>query len=193
MSFEEQVQSIVQSAFPDIQQLRRIVLSAGYVPASLRAEVWSLLLNETCAEDVEVLHYSSSDGEECENSALLTSDVTALVTSLSTDRTAGDSADQEELRKDMHDILSLYCQRRQIAYSSVLCRLLSPLLAVPQRASRAQASSCFYTLASEFAPLVNLNVSMCTLCFCGLCFVFFVCMERDDLSLTSWQFILTLH
>ena len=155
LSFEEQVQSIVQSAFPDIQQLRRIVLAAGYVPAPLRAEVWSLLLNETCAEDVEVLHYSSSDGVECENGDSLASDVAALVSSLPTDN----GVNQDELRKDMHDILSLYCQRRQIAYNSVLCRLLSPLLAVPQRASRAQASSCFYNLSSEFAPLINLNVS----------------------------------
>jgi hypothetical protein len=69
----------------------------------------------------------------------------------------------------MQDILVLYCQRRNIAYSAVLSRLLSPLLAVPDRASRTLASSCFYTVASTFAPLINLNVSGIFMSHFGFC------------------------
>jgi len=155
LSYEESVQAIVLSAFPDIQALRRIVLAAGYAPNTMRAQVWSLLLNESCAEDQEVLSYTS-EGVQVENSALLASDVAAVVATLNT----GNTSTKEVLRKDMHDILSLYCARRQVAYNSVYCRLLAPLLVVPEPASRAAASSCFYSLASEFAPLINLNVSI---------------------------------
>lgn len=154
-SYDEQVLSIVQSSFPDIQQLKRIICEAGYIPNKLRAQVWALLLNESCVEDEEARHYHT-EGVEFENQQALVSDCSAVIASATVKLSA---AEAEVLRKDMHDILALYCQRRSIAYSTILCRLLSPLLVVPERASRTMSSSCFYTLASDFIPLINLNVS----------------------------------
>jgi hypothetical protein len=158
LSPEEGVQEIVESSFPDIPQLRKVISEAGYVPVQWRAQVWSLLLNESCVEDEEVRHYSSqSSVNEMEALQTLVSDCAAVMASSGL---LTGTPTTEAARRDMQDILALYCQRRNVQYSPVLCRLLSPLLAVPERASRTLASSCFYTVASTFVPLLNLPVSM---------------------------------
>jgi hypothetical protein len=161
MSLEERVTEIVRSSFPDIQQLKKIICEAGYVPSALRAQVWALVLSESCVEDEEARHYSA-EGVDFEGHHALVSDCAAVMAAA--EAQLGSPAQVEGTRRDMQDILVLYCQRRNIAYSAVLCRLLSPLLAVPDRASRTLASSCFYTVASTFAPLINLNVSATGVC-----------------------------
>ena len=173
---EEKILSIVQSSFPDINLLRSVICSGGYIPSSLRAQVWSLLLTESSAEDEEVRHFSS-ESVDFANIQALVSDCKAVISS--SNCLQPHSAEAEQCKKDMQDILVLYCQRRNFAYKSVLCRLLSPLLVVgagagagaaaevvqqqqqlhqEQRCSRVHASSCFYALASEFVPLINLQV-----------------------------------
>ena len=155
-SFEERLQAIVQSTFPDIPLLKRLICDAGFIPDSLRAQIWSLLLTEGVAEDEESRHYCS-DATVIEGQQMLTSDCTAVITSSTL---MLNSKEAEDVRKDMHDILVLYCQRRNIPYKSMLCRLLSPLLVVPKRSSRVQVSSSFYALATDFVPLINLPVSL---------------------------------
>jgi hypothetical protein len=65
--------------------------------------------------------------------------------------------DIEQTEIDMTDILLLYCMRRKKAYQHHFGSLLGPLLVTPLPATRALASSCFYTLCSEFIPLINLS------------------------------------
>jgi hypothetical protein len=162
-SYAQRLVAVIESTFPDVDKLRALICATGYVPNGLRAQIWSLLLTETCTEDEEVRNYSAgdgSDGESVVNHQQLVADCNAVVSS-SMSRLQLSNFDADELRKDLRDILVLYCQRRNCPYKSIFCQVLSPLLAVPERSSRVSASSTFYSIASEFLPLVTMNVSTC--------------------------------
>lgn len=160
VSLEDKIKSIIRSNFPDIEQLRQLIHEYGYIPITLRAQIWSLLLTETCIEDDEITHYDdSTNGIQFDKKQVIIADCNAVVNINTTTGTMNKS-ELEVVRKDMQDILLLYCQRRKVDYKSVLCRILSTLLVTGNanhRFSRAVASSCFYSIASEFLPLLNLS------------------------------------
>ena len=173
LCYEDKIKNIVESTFPDIQKLRKLIYEAGHVPMAQRAQVWSLVLNESSAGDEEARHFSAQS-VEFEGHQALASDCSAVIISSGLQLSAGET---ERTRTDLQDLLVLYCQRRNVPYRAVLCRLLSPLLVVPEPASRTQASSAFYTLASSFTPLINLNVrpsSQSPLSICYIINIYFI-------------------
>jgi hypothetical protein len=152
--FERKVEEMVIASFVDVPLLRSLLLEGGYVPSQCRAQVWCLLLTGSCTsfEDPELgdTQRLSTLASELRNHGLLLTDCQAVVNK---DNVAAGSM----LQEDLQDILILYCTRREREYSSVLCNLLTPLLSAPNPFSKEMASSCFYSLASEFAPLLSLD------------------------------------
>jgi hypothetical protein len=65
--------------------------------------------------------------------------------------------DPQSMRRNLIDLLSFYCERRQVDYNHLYCHLLAPMFAPPAPLTRGIASTCFYALATEFVPLVNLK------------------------------------
>ena len=51
INIESEINSILDSTFPDIKKLRHILLSSGKMPPDLRGKVWCLLLNGFYVED----------------------------------------------------------------------------------------------------------------------------------------------
>lgn len=150
--YSDHLRAVIRSNFPDTQQLRQLVDDYGYILSAYRAQVWSLLLTEGCSEDDEVAHFDPSTAE-LEKKQDIVSDCDAVIAAagLSLDATHLDA-----LKREMQSVLMLYCQRRQLDYRGQLCRVLSCLLAVPDRPSVGLSSSCFYSIASEFLPFVSL-------------------------------------
>ena len=156
----DEIVDAVQSSFPDVSQIRNLIHRAGYIPAEVRGLVWCLLLTGSTTEDHEADYYHPS-GAELPDASRLNADVDALMTYIASCDGAS-SIDIVQCRQDVHDILVLYCVRRQAVYQPVYCSLLAPMIAVSQGAmSRSLASSCFYSLATEFVPIINLKVYTC--------------------------------
>jgi len=156
---ERELGDIIRSSFPDLMHLRSLISDAGYVPSSLRGQIWTFLLNGSSTEDQEAEFWHSS-GKEINNQNELENDCNALVdyyASVTTDPSMKLS-DPEQAKSDLKDLLVLYCVRRGTAYHPFLCHLLAPLVVQPFPLSRSLASSCFYSLGSGFIPLINLQV-----------------------------------
>jgi hypothetical protein len=152
-SYSDHLRAVIRSNFPDTQQLRHLVDDHGYVPSAYRAQIWSLLLTEEgCSEDDEVAHFDPSTAE-LERKQDIVSDCDAVIAAAGLSL---DAAQSDALKRDMQSVLMLYCKRRQLDYRGQLCRVLSCLLAVPERPSVGLSSSCFYSIASEFLPFGSL-------------------------------------
>jgi hypothetical protein len=161
-NYEHTLLEIITSSFPDVMSLKQTIFEHGYVPIALRAQVWTLILSGNNSDDEEARHFNSSTSTtDVVNKKAMQSDCAALIGNLSNSLQWRSG---EEMNRDMQDLLSLYCLRRNLAYSSVLGQLMSPLLLTTHTPSRTMASSCFYSLVSSFAPLVNLNVSLFVCC-----------------------------
>jgi hypothetical protein len=160
-SYEHSLLEIITSSFPDVMSLKQIIFEHGYVPSALRAQVWTLILSGNSSDDEEARHFNSNTSADVVNKKVMQSDIAALIGNLSS---SSQWRSVDEMSRDMQDLLTLYCLRRNLAYSSVLGQLLAPLLLTAHTPSRPMVSSCFYSLVSSFAPLVNLNVS-CALHF----------------------------
>jgi hypothetical protein len=155
LDVQAEIFDAVHSSFPDVVQIRKLIYQAGYVPPQLRGLIWCLLMTGATNEDHEADYYHPT-GAELADSSRLNADVDALITRM----TSVSGLDLVQCRQDLHDILVLYCVRRQVEYSPLYCSLLAPLV-VTTRGSmpRSLASSCFYSLATEFIPIMNLKVS----------------------------------
>lgn len=56
----------------------------------------------------------------------------------------------------MFDLVSLLCCRRQVEYHALYLALLAPLLVCPQTPPRPLLSAAFYTLTTQFVPVLSL-------------------------------------
>lgn len=174
---EREIGDIIRSSFPDISNLKKLITNAGYVPAGLRGQVWSLLLTGSCTEDQEAEFWRST-GLELPNHSELELDCSILVDKYVThlDRATSNPSedtlsntvsrasaatsttvdlDLDQVKNDMKDLLVLYCVRRGTKYHSSLGYLLLPLVLAPTPVPRSLASSCFYSLCSTFLPLLD--------------------------------------
>jgi hypothetical protein len=160
--YEAELRAESSSGFPDISKLRSMVLRGGYLPHVSRGHVWCILLTGgPCVDDQEAEFWKPHGGsdENIGNKSQLESDCLAALSRL--ENTMFAPTDTEQSREDLHDILLLYCMRRNTSYSSLMCDLLSPLLVLAPPLtplSRALASACFYSMHSEFIPTANLQV-----------------------------------
>ena len=156
--FEMQLQGLIASNFVDVPQLRRLLLEGGYIPRSYRGQVWCLLLTGYCSqsEDVELEDFESNSftRSNFSNRRAMLSDCESVTASHFSDMSSSSSL---QFKQHLVDILTLYCIRKERNYSSVLCSVLAPLLLPPNNLPKGLASSCFYSLASEFLPLLSLS------------------------------------
>jgi hypothetical protein len=171
-NYEVELSEIVDSSFPDVVLLRNAILDAGYIPSKLRGEIWCLLLTGSNIEDFEVNQFSSADAN-IDNQSRILNDCHAVVTQwfdqsncspsssqlkqLNDENEDIKSSDIAQLTNDMYDIIVLYCVRKEVGYNNLYCTLLAPLLLTSTPSSRALSSSCFYSIASQFVPMVNLQ------------------------------------
>ena len=157
LKYETDLLKIISSGFPDIPKLQSLIAANGYIPRDLRGQVWCLLLSGTCSEDQEADFWQST-GNELPNHSEVVSDCNAVIDRCRRRGLSLPSSTLEQARRDMVDILVLYCVRRTIPYKPLYCDILAPMLVTARPLSRMVASSCFYSLCSEFIPVVNLPV-----------------------------------
>lgn len=159
-SLTTEIVEIVESSFPDVVQLRKILLRLGYIPAKYRGEIWCILLTGAGTGECEV-SLPTSEEEELTRFQQLAADCDAVVNRKFNhyDVESQNSETTSRIRQEMYDILVVFCIRRQVQYNHLYCHLLAPMLALPDPMTKPQALSCFYSFASEFVPLVNLKVN----------------------------------
>lgn len=153
--YESELLRLITSSFPDVTKLQSLIASNGYIPRELRGQIWCLLLSGTCAEDQEADFWQST-GLELPNHADVRSDSEAIIEKCRKQGLSLSASAFDQIKKDLVDILVLYCVRRTIPYKSLYCDLLAPMIVTSKPLSRTVASSCFYSLCSEFIPVVNL-------------------------------------
>jgi len=156
-SFMAELKEAIESSFPDVENLRKLLMDAGYIPVTMRGQIWSLLLTGSCNEDQEIKSFKPNDNAIPNQSRVL-SDCDAVVNKW-IKANGGSSIDSKQIRQDLNDILVLYSLRREVEYSPLFCNLLAPLLLNPSPFSRGLASTSFYALTSNFMPLVNLQAA----------------------------------
>jgi hypothetical protein len=152
---ENQIQSIISSSFPDIDQLKIICVKAGYVPRKFRGKIWNLLLTNATTEDEEA-EFWRPNGNEIEKMKQMLLDTNAAIEQVKD--TIYEPSSMEQACIDMQEIILLYCIRRKIEYQSYFSDMLSPMIVSPYPFSRAIASSCFYALCTEFVSYITLPV-----------------------------------
>ena len=109
--YENKLNEIIHSSFPDVNMMKQIIFEHGYVPVSLRAYVWSLILSGTCGEDDEARTFSAANAADIPHKKALLSECNALVRNLPNKQQL---RDPECMSRDMSDILVLYCLRRNL-------------------------------------------------------------------------------
>lgn len=154
--FEKQVGEMISSNFIDVPTLRSLLRQGEYIPRAHRGQVLCALLTGECSinEDPEL---EDSDGlsslaSKIDNYEEMISDCNSVTAEPYCDVPAS-----SQVTQDLQDILTLYCIRKERKYSSLLCSVLAPLLLAPNSLSKEQSSSCFYSLVSDFFPLLNLQ------------------------------------
>jgi hypothetical protein len=183
--YEEEIKEILNSSFPDIGHLKKIIDNSGFIPNILRGEIWTLILSGNCLEDDEVKDFELSNSN-FSTEAKLIEDCKTIIGNLESKLSKNN---QQQILKDMVDIVALFCLRRNIEYNnsiSLYTKLLSPLVLNdisvevstnnnnnnsdnyannndndnPQVAtiSKTLASSCFHALITNFVPLITLKV-----------------------------------
>lgn len=159
LKYESELLRIITSGFPDVMKLQSLIAANGYIPRDLRGQVWCLLVSGTCSEDQEADFWQST-GMELPNHAEVVSDCEAAIEKCRRRGTTVPAAVLKQAKSDLVDILVLYCVRRTIPYKPLYCDLLAPMVVGTKPLSRTVASSCFYSLCSEFIPIINLPVNL---------------------------------
>lgn len=152
---EDEINTILSSSFPDVENLKITLQKAGYVPRRCRGKVWNLILTGGTAEDEEAEFWHPTE-RETDSIPQIQIDCSDVVDRASHSIQAPPSIDQAET--DIRDILLLYCVRRKADYDSMLCHQLVPMILSPYPFSRAIASSCFYAFCSAFTAYITLQV-----------------------------------
>ena len=147
------------SSFPDVPLLKEI-RSFGYIKDELRGRIWSILLTGSFAEDMEAKTFDGTGHISDQQMTVIMDDCKLMVGKV-TD-IDGTDYDQDKCMKNMFDILVLYCARRNTEYHHLFCHILSPLLVTATSLPRSIAYSCFYSLCSNFIPLINLPPDVCS-------------------------------
>jgi hypothetical protein len=159
VKYENEILKVVNSSFPDVDALRSMVSSRGFVPGALRGQVWSLLLHGTCSEDHEV-EFWQSNGQELDNYAAIVRDCEAWLELAQARGYLSASTASSSAARDLVDVVVLYCVRRNIPYRPVYCDVLASMVLCLNPISRALASSCFYHLCSDMLrPAADMPVS----------------------------------
>jgi hypothetical protein len=135
-------------------------------------------LNGSYDEDIEISKHNLNHYDIVSN--VFEDDVNRLMNRIISSTS---DIDQGILRSNFIDIISLYCKRRQLGYSSVLSVMLAPILACNM--TKAQASSSFYSLASSFLPLINLQVKVMLSKVPRHFWPYFYCMIKSDVLLIN--------
>eukprot|EP01038_Epipyxis_sp_PR26KG_P007641 gene7641-10401_t len=158
----QMIEKIVKSSFPDISQLKLLLLKCGYIPSSYRCQIWSLLLTGSFEIDEEANSFkasslnNSNNSEKSINQTELINDCQTLVNSLS----YRNQLNIDQIVSDMNDVLVLYFLRRNLDYSSLLTKLIAPLMtSTTKRAQKGVISASFYSLVTNFIPMLNLKPS----------------------------------
>ena len=156
--FEADVEDVVCARAPALPRLTSLLLQGGYVPPALRGRVWCLLLTGSCSGAGDDTGVSSTQLEAHLPPATLAA-LQADCDALAREADAA-GAGRASLRGDLFDVVGLFCLRRECRYSPLLCRLVAPMLLGAAPFTRGAASTCLYALASEFAPLLYLQLGL---------------------------------
>jgi hypothetical protein len=154
VEYEKELESIVDSPYPDLGMLRGTLDKGGYLPSRLRLKILVLLLTGSCHIDDEALNFSATTVEK-QFFIDLVPDCEALI-----DSQKQNYQHPKQLIENISDVVYLYCQRRSLDYKNVYSRIMLSILGTNEDISKSVLSSCFYSLSSNFLPLVGLQVSL---------------------------------
>jgi hypothetical protein len=152
VEYEKELESIVDSPYPDLGMLRGTLDKGGYLPSRLRLKILVLLLTGSCHIDDEALNFSATTVEK-QFFIDLVPDCEALI-----DCQKQNYQHPKQLIENISDVVYLYCQRRSLDYKNVYSRIMLSILGTNEDISKSVLSSCFYSLSSNFLPLVGLQV-----------------------------------
>jgi hypothetical protein len=152
VEYEKEIESIVDSPYPDLGMLRGTLDKGGYLPSRLRLKILVLLLTGSCHIDDEALNFSATTMEK-QFFIDLVPDCEALI-----DSQKQNYQHPKQLIENISDVVYLYCQRRSLDYKNVYSRIMLSILGTNEDISKSVLSSCFYSLSSNFLPLVGLQV-----------------------------------
>lgn len=157
----QEVHDILFSHYPDTERLRDILLNAlGYIPSADRASIWQLLLSGSTVTDSEADSWHLSEGQhEVFNKVALVNDCQVL---MKQQCDARGEVHSQDFFQDFCDLLSLFCARSGVEYTSIYSILLSPLMPMcGGNNNRSGLSSCYYALCNDLFPLLRLPVCLC--------------------------------
>ena len=163
---KSEIHEALQSNFVDVYSLRGLIIEAGYVPEKDRCKIWNILINGLITEDIESLTFKPSDKNiSSYNNLLQDCDEFIATYSRHCSSRGGSlvSFDCNSLKGDAIDILVLYLIRRGMPYSKLMVPFLIVVLFSSNRHAipRSLASSCFYSYANTYQPLLQLDPSSC--------------------------------
>lgn len=157
LEVQSDINAILQSSFPDLQKLRKLLMEARYIPTDKRCHIWNTLLTGSSIEDLEAKYYHfKMEDAQSKNFSNLLDDVESVMK-----RTKGLAANEiDALKHDLTDIISLFCLRKDVDYNPLFLQLLAPL-AIESKSHfpKTVISSSFYNFVENFAPLARLDVS----------------------------------
>ena len=165
ISTEDIVRVEVESPFPDVPRMTTSLLKLGYVPDSLRGKVWCLSLTGVCTEDQEAIDFVANNNELGQHHSAIKADIDSFILRSSKNSMAASPfppESMEEIRKNLNDIIVLYCMRKSKEYHQIYTSIMAPLfISNNSIMSKGLAFSCFHSLCSGFIPLINLPVELC--------------------------------
>jgi hypothetical protein len=171
--YETEIENILTSPFPDLGHLRLLIDSHGFIPMKYRVKVLVLLLTGSCLADEEASSFTASTTDK--NFFIdLIPDCEILLKN-------NGMIDNKSIVEMISDVVYLYCQRRSVEYKNVYSRIMLSILGDLQSSenmknvSKPLLSSCFYSVASSFLPLIGLQVFLFFLTFFSLSLNFFFC------------------
>lgn len=160
-SFEIQLENILSSPFPDAGQLRQLIDGSGFLPTHLKTKIISVLLTGNCHVDEEAHNFTASEIDLQLYQELLV-DIEFLSQSLNLQK-------KDAVERKIRDVIIQFCQRKGVAYKPAYSRILFSLVAQCEDVSVGLLSSCFHAIATEFLPLVGLQVTLpYHFCFLGI-------------------------
>jgi hypothetical protein len=184
-SYESEIENILTSPFPDLGQLRLLIDSHGFIPIKYRVKVLVLLLTGSCLVDEEASSFTASTNDK--NFFIdLIPDCEILLKN-------NGMNENKSIVEMISDVVYLYCQRRSVEYKNVYSRIMLSILGDLQNSenmknlSKPLLSSCFYSIASSFLPLIGLQVRL----FC-CCLSFYLFLSAISLSLSLSLSVISL-
>lgn len=154
------LEDIVNSPFPDVGKLRQVIDEIGSIPSNLRLKIMLLFLTGSWNQDDEADKFILSENEK-QFYSVIYADCQNLVKS-------SELISGEIIIDQIASTIILFLQRRNIEYKNIYSRIMFSLISGQETVKRSLLSSCFYSLSTNFLPLIGLQVIVLCLIYLSI-------------------------